>query len=44
MCQKVISDQVSKDFPTHKFLGEESVAAGDAASAQALAELVNSEW
>lgn len=44
MCQKVISDQVAQAFPQHKFLGEESVAAGDVASAQALAELMNSEW
>lgn len=44
MCQKVISDQVAKDFPAHKFLGEESVDAGVHASSEALAELMGSEW
>lgn len=35
-CQKVIEAHVSEAFPEHGFLGEESVAAGQAASSAAL--------
>lgn len=44
LCQQVISDMVAESFPDHKFLGEESVAAGDAASSEALAELIMADW
>ena len=44
LCQQVIADQVQRAFPSHAFLGEESVAAGDAASAQALEEIMAAEW
>ena len=44
LCQQVIAEKVAEAFPTHKFLGEESVGAGDAASAEALDNLIGSEW
>ena len=44
LCQRVISDKVAANFPAHKFLGEESVAAGDEASSEALADLIKADW
>lgn len=40
--QRIIERHVAEAFPTHGFLGEESVAAGKDASADALRELLNS--
>jgi myo-inositol-1(or 4)-monophosphatase len=40
--QRIIEGTVSEAFPTHRFLGEESVPPGAEASAAALAELLDS--
>ncbi|KAF1336363.1 Inositol monophosphatase, partial [Globisporangium splendens] len=43
-CQDLVFQTIEETFPSHEFLGEESVDAGSEASAQALKELVNKEW
>lgn len=43
-CQDLVFQTIQETFPTHEFLGEESVDAGSEASAQALKELVSKEW
>ncbi|KAI9917929.1 hypothetical protein PsorP6_012776 [Peronosclerospora sorghi] len=43
-CQDLVFATVQKAFPTHEFLGEESVAPGSEASARALEIQVSKEW
>ncbi|GMF33417.1 unnamed protein product [Phytophthora fragariaefolia] len=43
-CQDVVFATIKQRFPTHEFLGEESVAPGSEASARALRDLVSKEW
>ena len=43
-CQQAVASIVSAAFPDHSFLGEESVAPGDAASADALGSVIADEW
>jgi myo-inositol-1(or 4)-monophosphatase len=43
-CQDVIERAVTVAFPDHAILGEESVAAGSAASAEAIAAVFNHPW
>lgn len=43
-CQSVIEKAIADNFPSHKVLGEESVAAGAAASTAAIDALADSEW
>jgi len=44
LCQKIVEEHVRATFPDHKFLGEESVAAGSEESAKALQDLIKAEW
>jgi myo-inositol-1(or 4)-monophosphatase len=43
-CQRIIEDAIRAEHPTHSTLGEESVDAGSAASAAAIAELAQREF
>lgn len=43
-CQRIIEAGIAARFPSHVVLGEESVAAGAAASTAALAAVAASEW
>ena len=43
-CQATVSSIISSDYPTHSFLGEEDVAAGDTASGEALAGVLEDEF
>lgn len=40
----MIENRIKANFPTHDFLGEEDVAPGSAASAQALEQMLAKEW
>ena len=42
--QRVIEVAIARAFPEHSVLGEESVAAGSAASAAAIAQVAEREW
>ena len=42
--QRLIESAIQSAFPSHGILGEESVAAGGAASAAAIAAHANTEW
>lgn len=43
-CQEAVFSVISNAHPTHTFLGEEDVAAGNAASDAALAGVLRDEW
>lgn len=43
-CQDLVFATIKRSFPTHELLGEENVAPGSEASAQALRDLVSKEW
>uniref|UniRef100_M4BY87 Inositol-1-monophosphatase n=1 Tax=Hyaloperonospora arabidopsidis (strain Emoy2) TaxID=559515 RepID=M4BY87_HYAAE len=43
-CQDLVFALIQESFPSHEFLGEENVAPGSEASAQALQNLVSKEW
>lgn len=43
-CQELVFETIQQAFPSHELLGEESVAPGSEASAQALRALSSKEW
>ncbi|CAI5740679.1 unnamed protein product [Hyaloperonospora brassicae] len=43
-CQDMVFARIQASFPSHECLGEEDVAPGSAAAAQALEALVSKEW
>lgn len=43
-CQELVFETIQAAFPSHEMLGEESVAPGSEASAQALQALASKEW
>ena len=44
MCQAIVEQRVREAFPDHKFIGEEGVAPGAAASSEALSSVSSSDW
>ena len=44
ICQAIVEQRVREAFPDHKFIGEEGVAPGAAASSEALSSVSSSDW